>query len=115
MNQPLRRGCGLTSSVTILDRLILFRPARRKGSDVKPRCRGTPALFSTYSSLTNLGGLMWIRFSSRIGAALLFFVALPLLAQNQQDLSGTLLHEDSAFWDAYNRCDVEKMSQFFWP
>ena len=43
--------------------------------------------------------------------ALLF--ALPLFAQTQPE--ATILHEDALFWDAYNRCDVEKMSQFFWP
>jgi len=47
---------------------------------------------------------------------ILFALCLPLLAQNQKDsLAETILHEDGLFWDAYNRCDVEKMSQFFWP
>jgi hypothetical protein len=45
--------------------------------------------------------------------ALLF--ALPLIAQNPSDVSATILQEDAVFWDAYNRCDAEKMSQFFWP
>ena len=46
----------------------------------------------------------------------LFVVSLPVFAQNSKDnLSETILHEDGVFWDAYNRCDVEKMSQFFWP
>jgi hypothetical protein len=50
------------------------------------------------------------------GVAFLFLAAFPVLAQNQQEtVSTTLLHEDAVFWDAYNRCDVEKMSQFFWP
>ena len=46
----------------------------------------------------------------------MFLAAFPLVAQNQQDtLTATILHEDAVFWDAYNRCDVGKMSQFFWP
>jgi Domain of unknown function (DUF4440) len=46
--------------------------------------------------------------------ALLF--ALPLIAQNAPiDVSATILQQDALFWDAYNRCDVDKMSQFFWP
>jgi len=59
---------------------------------------------------------MRVRSCKRIAAALLFFAAIPVFAQNQQDtVSATILHEDATFWDAYNRCDVEKMSQFFWP
>ena len=47
---------------------------------------------------------------------MLFVLSLPLFAQAPKDnLSETILHEDGVFWDAYNRCDVEKMSQFFWP
>ena len=58
--------------------------------------------------------LMRLRSCIRLIAAFLF--ALPVYAQNQPDtLSATLLHEDAIFWDAYNRCDVQKMSQFFWP
>jgi hypothetical protein len=46
----------------------------------------------------------------------LFLAALPLFAQNDQDaLSATILKEDAAFWEAYNQCDAQKMSQFFWP
>ncbi len=42
--------------------------------------------------------------------------ALTLAAQNPStDVSATILHEDAQFWDAYNRCDVDKMSQSFWP
>ncbi len=52
---------------------------------------------------------------ARISLTLLMF-SLPLFAQNDKDhLSATILHEDGQFWDAYNRCDVEKMSEFFWP
>lgn len=48
--------------------------------------------------------------------SLSFVFALPLFSQNQQDaLSATILQQDASFWDAYNRCDVDKMSQFFWP
>src|SRR5215472_12239137 len=51
-----------------------------------------------------------------LSSVIVLLFALPLLAQNQPDsLSATILHEDAVFWDAYNRCDVEKMSQFFWP
>ena len=50
----------------------------------------------------------------RLSLAALFF-CLTLFAQSQKDnLSATILHEDAQFWNAYNRCDVEKMSQFFW-
>ena len=55
----------------------------------------------------------------RLSLALSFVFALPLLlAQNSQNdtdtLAETILRQDALFWDAYNRCDVEKMSQFFW-
>ena len=54
----------------------------------------------------------WVKFC----VALLFALPLLLFAQNEKEsLAQTILHEDSAFWEAYNRCDVEKMSQFFWP
>lgn len=47
---------------------------------------------------------------------LAFLLTVPLFAQTEKDrLSETILHEDGLFWDAYNRCDVEKMAQFFWP
>ncbi|MGH9530110.1 MAG: nuclear transport factor 2 family protein [Terriglobales bacterium] len=47
---------------------------------------------------------------------LLFLLYLPLFAQDQKALvDATIRHEDASFWDAYNRCDVAKMSQFFWP
>ena len=45
----------------------------------------------------------------------LFLFSSPLIAQTANDsLEGTIRHEDAVFWDAYNRCDVDKMSQFFW-
>jgi hypothetical protein len=51
-----------------------------------------------------------------LGLALSLILALPIFAQNEKDSpTETILHEDGLFWDAYNRCDVEKMSQFFWP
>ena len=47
---------------------------------------------------------------------MLVMLSFSLVAQNEKDnLSATILHEDGQFWDAYNRCDVEKMSEFFWP
>lgn len=59
---------------------------------------------------------MRIQSCVRLSLALSFVFALPLFAQNENNtLAGTILHEDGLFWDAYNRCDVEKMSQFFWP
>ena len=43
-------------------------------------------------------------------------LSVPLIAQDEKDsLEATIRHEDALFWAAYNRCDVEKMSQFFWP
>ena len=46
----------------------------------------------------------------------LFLLCLPIFAQDDTaNLDATIRHEDAVFWDAYNRCDVEKMSQFFWP
>ena len=51
-----------------------------------------------------------------LSCVLALFLALPLFAQNPpNDVSAIILHEDAQFWDAYNRCDVEKMSQFLWP
>jgi hypothetical protein len=47
---------------------------------------------------------------------LLCLLRFPVFAQDQKaSLEATIRHEDAAFWDAYNRCDVEKMSHFFWP
>lgn len=46
---------------------------------------------------------------------LLFFPSASLFAQTENGLDTTIRHEDDVFWDAYNRCDVEKMSEFFWP
>jgi Domain of unknown function (DUF4440)/Domain of unknown function (DUF3471) len=52
----------------------------------------------------------------RLGLVLSFLFSLPLFAQSEKDpLAETILHQDGRFWDAYNRCDVDKMSQFFWP
>jgi hypothetical protein len=47
---------------------------------------------------------------------MLFLLYLPVFAQDEKaTLDGTIRHQDAAFWDAYNRCDVAQMSQFFWP
>ena len=52
----------------------------------------------------------------RLGLVLSFLFSLPLFAQSEKDpLAWTILHQDGLFWDAYNRCDADKMSQFFWP
>lgn len=46
----------------------------------------------------------------------LFLLTVPLFAQNEKDnLEATIRHEDTVFWEAYNRCDVAKMSEFLWP
>jgi hypothetical protein len=55
-----------------------------------------------------------------LSLALALFLFLPLFAQEtKQDatdtVAGTILRDDGLFWEAYNRCDVETMSQFFWP
>jgi hypothetical protein len=54
---------------------------------------------------------------SRVKLSLaLFLLYLPVFAQDEKaTLDATIRHEDAAFWDAYNRCDVAQMSQFFWP
>jgi hypothetical protein len=47
---------------------------------------------------------------------LLLLLHFPVSAQDEKAaLEATIRHEDATFWDAYNHCDVEKMSQFFWP
>ena len=47
---------------------------------------------------------------------LLCLLRLPVFAQDEKAaMDATIRHEDAIFWEAYNRCDVEKMSQFFWP
>ena len=48
-------------------------------------------------------------------AVVLFFPSISLFAQNDNSLDATIRQQDTLFWDAYNRCDVEKMSEFFWP
>ena len=46
----------------------------------------------------------------------LFLLSLPLFAQDERTtLDARIRHEDAGFWEAYNRCDVGRMSQFFWP
>ena len=49
---------------------------------------------------------------------LFFLLSLPGFAQDQNanaTLDTAIRREDAAFWEAYNRCDVGRMSQFFWP
>ena len=49
-------------------------------------------------------------------ALFLFLLTVPLFAQDEKGaLDAAVRHEDAVFWDAYNRCDIDKMSQFFWP
>lgn len=52
----------------------------------------------------------------KLSLLLLFVLSLPLFAQNEKNNpEQTVRDEDGVFWDAYNHCDVDKMSQFFWP
>jgi hypothetical protein len=48
-------------------------------------------------------------------AVVLLFQPISLLAQNENNLDATIRQQDTVFWDAYNRCDVDKMAEFFWP
>ncbi len=46
----------------------------------------------------------------------LFLLCLPVFsAEDTANIDATIRQQDAVFWDAYNRCDVEKMSEFFWP
>jgi len=48
--------------------------------------------------------------------SLLFLLCLPVFAQDEKTaVEQTIRQEDAAFWEAYNRCDVTQMSDFFWP
>ena len=47
-------------------------------------------------------------------AVVLFIPSILLFAQTENSLDATIRQQDTVFWDAYNRCDVEKMSEFFW-
>jgi hypothetical protein len=60
--------------------------------------------------------LMRLQWCFGLTLGLSLALALPLFAQSETNtLAETILHEDGLFWDAYNHCDVAKMSQFFWP
>ena len=48
-------------------------------------------------------------------AVVLLVPSISLFAQTENSLDATIRQQDTVFWDAYNRCDVEKMSEFFWP
>jgi hypothetical protein len=59
--------------------------------------------------------LMTMRWCARL-CLIALLLSLPLFGQTEKDkLTETILHQDGLFWDAYNQCDVDKMSQFFWP
>ena len=59
--------------------------------------------------------LMTMHWCAKVGLSL-FLLSVPLFAQDEKGaVDATVRHEDAMFWDAYNRCDVETMSQFFWP
>lgn len=46
---------------------------------------------------------------------ILFLLYLPALAQDEKaSLDQTIRHEDTRFWGAYNRCEIDRMAQFFW-
>lgn len=46
----------------------------------------------------------------------IFLLSIPFFAQDDTNtLDATVRHQDALFWDAYDRCDVDRMSQFFWP
>lgn len=46
---------------------------------------------------------------------MLFLLCFPALAQDEKaSVDQTIRQEDARFWDAYNRCDVDRMAQFFW-
>jgi hypothetical protein len=58
---------------------------------------------------------MTMRWCARL-CLIALLLSLPLFGQTEKDkLTETILHQDGLFWDAYNQCDVDKMSQFFWP
>ena len=58
---------------------------------------------------------MTIRSCARLSLSLLL-LTLSLFAQTDKSkLPETILHQDGLFWDAYNHCDVDRMSQFFTP
>lgn len=49
-----------------------------------------------------------------LACILTLLFALPLLSQSPPNKdSAAVLSEDAAFWEAYNQCDVQKMSQYF--
>lgn len=48
-------------------------------------------------------------------AVVLFVPSILLFAQTENSLDATIRQQDTVFWDAYNRCDIDKMSEFFWP
>ncbi len=57
-----------------------------------------------------------MRLSFCVALCMTFLFNLSLLAQDQQATQDvTIRHQDATFWDAYIRCDVAKMSEFFWP
>jgi hypothetical protein len=53
--------------------------------------------------------------SIRLVAAILLLSSTGIFAQTKNELTATILHLDSAFWKAYNECNVAKMEEFFTP
>ncbi len=48
--------------------------------------------------------------------SLALLLCLPVFAQDDTaKVEATIRQQDAVFWNAYNKCDVEMMSEFFWP
>ena len=41
--------------------------------------------------------------------------SIALFAQTKNSLDATIRQQDAVFWDVYNRSEVDKMSDWFWP
>ncbi len=52
-------------------------------------------------------------FHSILCTAILLAVTPKVIAQTDQDVTATILHLDSAFWNAYNNCDTAHFKDFF--
>src|ERR1700744_1279556 len=50
-----------------------------------------------------------------LAVMLLGFLAPAVAQETDNDVIAVILHKDSLFWQAYNRCDVSGMQAFFTP
>jgi Domain of unknown function (DUF4440)/Domain of unknown function (DUF3471) len=50
----------------------------------------------------------------RVCLAALLLPSISMFSQSDNSLDATIRQQDTVFWEAYNRCDVPKMSEFFW-